>query len=135
MSSVDAPSFAEYRKVTIECIRLMKDSGRFREVYYAGEHYDSPEIFDPENIAFKQDLGRLSNSKRFMMIFPAPLVSSTLVEAGYALALGIPSHYFVRRKDDLPYMLRKASEADKNIDIYEFKDFGRLRLLIERYVK
>jgi nucleoside 2-deoxyribosyltransferase len=135
MSSVDSLSFTEYRKVTIECIRLMKDSGRFQEVYYAGEHYDSPEIFDPENVAFKQDLGRLSNSRRFMMIFPAPLVSSTLVEAGYALALGIPSHYFVRRKDDLPFMLRRASEADKNVNIYEFNNSERLKLLIERFVK
>jgi hypothetical protein len=42
------------------------------------------------------------------MIYPARMVSSVLAEAGFALAAGKPSLYFVRRAEDLPFLLTRA---------------------------
>ena len=39
------------------------------------------------------------------------MVTSALVEAGYALALRLPCLLFVRNKADLPYLLRQAAQS------------------------
>ena len=69
---------------------------------------------DPEAIAAEKDLAALIASRNFVMIYPTRMLSSCLLEAGYALVAGIPSVYFVRSDDDLPYMLRGAVEAFRN---------------------
>lgn len=69
---------------------------------------------EQENVAAATDLEALRASRNFLMIFPKPVVSSCLLEAGYALVAEIPSTYFVRNAKHLPYLLRGAVESFRN---------------------
>lgn len=78
-------------------------------VYCAAIDISSPDYFDDEAIALTDDLDALRRSARLLAYFPEPLVSSVLVEIGAALAIGIPTMILVRRKQDLPSLLRGGS--------------------------
>jgi nucleoside 2-deoxyribosyltransferase len=50
-----------------------------------------------------------------------------LVEAGFALGAGKPSYYFVKDEDDLPFILRLASQARSvEVRVYPFTDYDDL---------
>ena len=68
------------------------------------------------------------------MIYPRSLVSSCLLEAGYALINGIPSTYFVRSDDDLPYMLRGAVEAYANARRIRYREQSQILSLFKQYI-
>ena len=65
-------------------------------------------------MAAEKDIEALRRSRNFMMIYPHAAVTSCLLEAGYALIADMPSFYFVRNTDDLPYMMRGALEDFPN---------------------
>jgi hypothetical protein len=88
---------------------------------------------DPEAIAAEKDLPTLTASRNFVMIYPARILSSCLLEAGYALVAGIPSVYFVKSDDDLPYMLRGAVESFRNTRRVRFRDEREIVDFFERY--
>jgi hypothetical protein len=77
---------------------------------------------DPENIAAEKDFTALKSSRHFVMIYPRPVMSSCIAEAGYALGAGIQSTYFVRKDDDLPYSLRGAIESSPIVRRVRFRD-------------
>jgi hypothetical protein len=53
------------------------------------------------------------------MLYPKKIASSVLVEAGWALALGKQSLYFVDKRDDLPFLLKQAEQAFSSVRIYD----------------
>lgn len=82
------------------------------KVYYAGDFIAAEAEFDAPDIALEQNVQALSDASYFVMVILQPLTkpSSVLVEAGFALARRIPSLYFVRAVDYLPYILRQATQ-------------------------
>jgi hypothetical protein len=88
---------------------------------------------DPEHIAAKTDLEALTKSRRFVMIYPKEVVSSCLLEAGYALIKGIPFTYIVRSDDDLPYMLRGAVEAYGTASRFSYQDPKKISTLFAKH--
>ena len=88
---------------------------------------------DPEHIAAETDLEALTKSRRFLMIYPKEVVSSCLLEAGYALINRIPSTYFVRSDEDLPYMLRGAVEAYGNASRFFYEDPKKISTLFAKH--
>lgn len=88
---------------------------------------------DPEHIAAKTDLEALTKSRGFLMIYPKRVVSSCLLEAGYALIREIPSTYFVRSDEDLPYMLRGAVEAYGTASRFFYQDTKKIPTLFAKH--
>lgn len=88
---------------------------------------------DPEHIAAETDLEALTKSRSFLMIYPKEVVSSCLLEAGYALINRIPSTYFVRSDEDLPYMLRGAVEAYGNASRFFYEDPKKISTLFAKH--
>ena len=81
-------------------------------VYYAGDHISAEAEFDAPDIALEQNVQALLDVSYFVLVILEPLskASSVLVEAGFALARNIPSLYFVRDVDYLPYILKQAAQ-------------------------
>jgi nucleoside 2-deoxyribosyltransferase len=81
-------------------------------VYYAGQNLESEEDFETPEIAAEVNFTALDDAKFFVLLVQTPLnrPSSVHVEAGYALAKGIPSLYIVPSHDALPFVLRKLGE-------------------------
>ena len=89
---------------------------------------------DPEHIAAETDLDALTKSRRFLMIYPQEVVSSCLLEAGYALINRVPSTYFVRSDHDLPYMLRGAVEAYGNASRFVYQNPKDIPALVTKHI-
>ncbi len=82
-----------------------------RQVFCAAETIASRDEFEEPPVALQTNLGPFQSAVSFVMIYPEKLASSVLVEAGMALAFGMPSVYFVRNRVDLPWMLQDVAGA------------------------
>jgi hypothetical protein len=102
-------------------------------VYFSGERYETPDDFDSWGVGTEDDLSVLRTSKNFLMVYPDRVVSSCLVEAGYAIVAGKPSSYFARSDEDLPYMLRGLIEGDPKVRLFLYRDGEDLVSKIDRY--
>ena len=88
------------------------------------------------NQARADDLVALKQSHRFVLLYPQKLPTSALFEAGYALALDCDSHYFVRDRDDLPFLMRELAGVTQKVRIHtdtDWKDYDDLSEKMVRY--
>jgi len=131
MTSVPGPEYERLR-ATIESLTTAIVA-RGYSAYSAAGRISKPERADPEAIAAEKDLPALIASRNFVMIYPGKLLSSCLLEAGYALVAGTPSVYFVKTDDDLPYMLRGAVESFRNARRVKYRDESEIVEFFERY--
>jgi hypothetical protein len=105
-------------------------------VYWAAERVESMTAFDSLDVSVLDDLRALQRSRRFVLIYPQKLASSALFEAGYALALKRFSHYFVRNRNDLPFLMRELAGSDASVRIHteqDWKDYDDLAARIHKY--
>jgi TIR domain-containing protein len=100
---------------------LTRDCGL--KVFWAAEKIESIDAFDSADVSVSEDLLALERSRSFVLIYPQKLASSALFEAGYALALKRPSHYFVRDREDLPFLLRELPGSVPMVHIHENEDW------------
>ncbi len=133
ITSVGKEEYQSLRNEVLVITQHFKTKCDMQSIHYVGERVESSDEAEPPAISIEDDLKNLSKSKRFILIYPEPLLTSCIVEAGFALALGVPSIYFVKNRKDLPYMLQGAESSPKNaVSIYEYKDADDLIRLIDR---
>jgi nucleoside 2-deoxyribosyltransferase len=121
------------RDNVLKIINAFKQEARFESVVYAGTEIKSVKDFDAADLSVNQDFQKLVESKYFVLLYPKKIASSVLVEAGWALALGKPSVYFVDNYDDLPFLLQKASQAFSSVRTYDKCDTDIIIKLIKRH--
>jgi len=131
MTSLPEADYARMQKTIESLTNAMVARGY--SAYSAVNRVGKQESADPEAIAAEKDLPALIASRNFLMIYPSRMLSSCLLEAGYALVAGTPSVYFVRSDDDLPYMLRGAVESFRNARRVRYKDESEIVAFFERY--
>lgn len=107
MTSIEAHEYEGIRQAVHSLTKEIAALGS--SVYSAMQRLGTQEP-EPENIAAEKDFAALKSSRHFVMIYPRPVMSSCIAEAGYALGAGIKSTYFIRKDEDLPYSLRGALE-------------------------
>jgi hypothetical protein len=130
---MSAEEYKRDREGVLRIVASLRRKCKFDSVFYEGIDRESWGDFDVEDIAVQRDYQALSESKYFIMLYLAKVTSSVLVEAGWALALRKPSIYFVRNRDDLPYLLRNAEMAFPRVKVYEVQDVDRIIQLIDRH--
>lgn len=132
-SPMDALPAGEYEadRETISTLaqRLRATPGT-ETVFYAGDTRQTRARFDDPARALRSNLEVLRSSRTFVMIYPSPLPSSTLVEASFALAWGIPGMLCVRERKDLPYLLRSVTDIYPEMLIRSFVDLEDLYQVI-----
>lgn len=116
----DDEKYKENRKNVLKLVEVFRKECKFKSVYFAGHEIESMKDFEAPNISAGDDIQELRASKYFVLHYPEKIVSSVLFEAGVALELGIPSLYFVKDRDHLPFLMRQAEMAFSNVKIYEF---------------
>jgi hypothetical protein len=131
MASIDTSS--EYKKLNQTIDSLFNAISTRGYTVYSAMKIIGNQQFDQEAIAAERDLNALASSRSFLMIYPRHVVSSCLLEAGYALIAGIPSTYFVHNDDDLPYMLRGAVESFRNARRVRFSKETEIVDFFNRY--
>lgn len=92
-------------------------------VFYAGEELKASTDFDKVAAVATEDLNKVAASRYFLLLYLDPIPSSTLVEAGYALAYRRSSLYCCRKTAELPYLLRQAV-LDKDLPVTSMEIAG-----------
>lgn len=87
--------------------------------------------FDAADISIGSDLDALKESGKFILIYPEKIVSSVLVEAGIALALGKQSFFF-GRTENFPFLLQQANQQFDHIKIYNSQSFDDILAIITK---
>jgi len=131
MSSIEGEEYEQMHSTIDAIIDSIGESGL--SAYSALRKVGNTHIFDPQDIAAETDLAALASSRNFLMIYPRKVLSSCLLEAGYALVNGTHSTYFVNNDDDLPYMLRGAVESFRNARRFLFREQNQILVLFNKY--
>jgi nucleoside 2-deoxyribosyltransferase len=108
-----------------------REKEELKNYYFAGATWSGGEIAD-EAASAKNSFDALRRSRRFMMVYPEKVGSGCLVEAGFALALGIPSLYICRDEKDLPFLLRQAGAVVGKSFVQQHADLKDLAASIQR---
>jgi hypothetical protein len=114
-----------HRTVTDLVSRLRTLAGLER-IFFAGQARPTRGHFNDPSVSLRGNLLALRTSRTFVMIHPDRLLSSTIVEATFALAWEIPGILFVRRRDDLPFLLRSVTDVFPTMLVRTFVDFDDL---------
>ncbi|MGZ8934684.1 MAG: esterase/lipase family protein [Methylobacter sp.] len=119
--------YQTYRTEALNLEKILKEKCGFKSIFYAGRNLETMAEFQAHNLSLQDDFFALKESRYFLLMYPERIVSSVLFEAGWALALGKPSVYYVRDRDDLPFLMAQAGDAhlDAKVTIYEYGKKGR----------
>ena len=133
MTSINGEYYNDLRKIIVSLKNAMKKHGL--SIYCAALRVSDIDAPDSEDIAAEDDLAALKLSRSFVMIYPQRVMSSCILEAGYALIAGLPSYYFVANEQDLPYMLRGAPDVFRNARKKQFRELHEVVGFYRRYPK
>lgn len=129
----DDSEYQPFRAEVLKVIQALHDCEL--SVFCALEAVASMGEFDTHGISTHDDMDILEHSGSFVMLYPQKLATSALFEAGYALALGRPSLFFVRNEEDLPYLMQRLPEAFTKVSILnssEWKTYEDICKLLRR---
>ena len=100
------------RSAAVQLGEALSDYCGFSHIYYAGATIESTDAFESPTLSIEANVDALQTSRFFVLLAlePPTMPSGIYVEAGMALALAIPSVYFVPDATHLPWMLRTIGE-------------------------
>lgn len=122
--------YEEFRKLCIEVKYALENKCGFKKIYYAGADKPTKADFSIPKVAFIKDLIALRKSKRFMLIHPGKIYSSTLFECGFAYRKQMKCVYFVKYLTDLPFLMRHLADAASFVSIICVEDIKNILKVI-----
>ncbi len=130
MSTVS--NYESFRKEIILLAKKLKEIFNC-DVYFAGSDKETIEHFDYPSISFSKATYMIDYLDKFILIYPTKLLSSVLVELGWALGTKKSCIVFVKDRNDLPYLLRTFEHP--NARIIEYKSIDNIIRLFEKHKK
>jgi len=125
--------YQTHREKILAVVETLKESCGVDNIFYYGAQFTTYKGFTLPSENLKEVYGILRNCQNYVLIYPERILSSCLIEAGYALGQGITSVYFVRDKKDLPYHLQVAPQVFDFVKIYEYENYQALLNTIKRF--
>lgn len=125
MASLKPGEYNKQMQDALAIIAALQEYCGIKSAYFAGKKITTPDKFDPPDVAAEVDLEAIRKSRAFLMLYPSKVARSVLFEAGFALALGRTSIYFVSENIDLPFMMKsleKLSRKYPDVKIYFCRD-------------
>jgi hypothetical protein len=123
--------YQDLRAEALEVTRCLEEECGL-SVFFAGRDLEDRAAFGAPDFSVVTDIEALKQSRYFLLLYPERLVSSVLVEAGIALALGKKAVYFVRDSKHLPFMLRHIDRVYP-VKIYEYRGVDRILKLLREH--
>ena len=111
MSALPAGEYAAIRLLIVDLCDELRTSNLAPRIYFSGYDKTTPADFDHPYFGSQKDFAALAESDRFLLIYPKACASGCLAEAGFAISLRIPSVYFIRSENDLPFNLRSVDTS------------------------
>lgn len=131
----DEEEYRELRGLALDVVAALEAHCDARRIYFSGRKLNTRADFESEAVSAQVDFEALRNSNHFVMIYPRPVLSSVIAEAGFAIAQGIPSVYLAQGETSLPFLLNEAHALTQPefpvVVIHHYQDAARLLRLIE----
>lgn len=134
MDALTNEEYAEHRNDVRQVAEEIRQIPGCRGVFYAGETRANKDQFTEPRTALRGNLAILVRSRAFVMIYPRPLASSTILEAGFALLMRKSSLILVQRGTQLPFLLQEAHLVFPFVEIVEYGDIEELMSFIREKV-
>lgn len=132
MASIEDPTeYQKFQKDMKQIQNALKISCKVKNVYYPGENIEGKERFEGKKKAINNNFHKLKECEYLLVVYPKALVTSVLVEIGYAIALSKKIIVFVKNKNDLPYILKEADKSINNLHLYTYNDMKDILYQIE----
>jgi hypothetical protein len=132
MSSISGAEYNELREFVMNELtpELMKIG--FTQIYSPFEKNENHDSFEGELVAIQENFEKLKGFEHLLIVYPKECVSSSLIEAGYGLALCKKTAIFCNKRANLPYILKNANNAISHIKIYTYEDYTDILNQIRR---
>lgn len=129
MTSLSHDGYLQSRDFMVRVTKSLKENGA-RSVFYAGEHIESREAAEQGIAAVNLNFPHLKQAEHVILFYPERVASSSLMELGYALALGKSLVVFVKNRRDLPHLLQDIDSSSSRVKIREYdNDDEALRII------
>ena len=126
-------AYQESRKEILKLMAALRSSCQIKKVFYAGELIDSVDGWDLPGVPLQNDLRKIREYEYSILMWTEKYASrSCLIEAGIALTLDKKSIYFVKHKDDLPFLLQSVQSLTNKVKIIKFTNTEDLLQIIRR---
>lgn len=130
----DEIAYKENREIVLSTLDHLSNKSELQSVYFAGQHIKSKADFTPSKSALENDISALENADIFLLIYPDRVFSSVLIEIGYAMALNKSILIMIKKREDLPYLLKQAEEVWPNITIELYEEENSLKEKIDNFL-
>jgi len=131
----DEAEYQELRGLALDVIAALEAHCGVKQCYFSGRKLASRADFESESVSARVDFEALRNASNFVMIYPRPIMSSVIAEAGFAIGAATPSLYLVREDANLPFLLAEADALPKPafplVITHRYQDRAGLLRLIE----
>lgn len=106
-----------YKKLIEEIVVEINCTNIFGNVYCEITNLDDIADYDSPAASAAKDFNNVLNSEYFILLYPQRVVSSALIELGYALAKGKKILIISSDKNALPYMALELDKIYHNVTI------------------
>ncbi len=109
----DEAEYQELRGLALDVIAALEAHCGVKHCYFSGRKLAPRADFESQSVSARVDFEALRNASNFIMIYPRPVLSSVIAEAGFAIGEGTPSVYLVQGDTNLPFLLAEADALPK----------------------
>lgn len=109
--------YKKYRRLIEAVIVELKNIKGLGNIYCEITNLDDVYNYDTPAVSAMKDFNNILNSEYFVLLYPQRVVSSALIELGYALAEGKKILIISSSKEALPYMALELDKIYSNVKI------------------
>lgn len=102
-------------------------------IFNAANHFSGGQEYQRPEEAAKDDFNAIENCDNFLLFYPQKLVTSALIELGYALRDRDNIIICTKNINTLPFLARKLDSINKNVKVIEFNDTKHLIQLLKTH--
>lgn len=132
MSSISPAEYTDERQLMLRIVGALANQHQVK-VHYGGQDVESAERVDDPYVALTIGMRMIRASHGFVFHWPNRAASSALFELGFAVALGRQVLILVRDRNQLPYLLRAASQLP-NVRECTYRDQEQLMTMLEQHI-
>lgn len=127
MSTLTEKQYEEQQKFLKRFVKTLKSIG-FKDVISPAEKIKEKKKFDGYPKSVNDNFRDLKRAECFILIYSFPKASSSLIELGYAIALGKKTVVFYKK--ELPFLIRKAGEVIPHLQTVQYKKYDDITMAL-----
>lgn len=131
MSSIlEDDEYKEQRAFLLQLADILKKEMSFRNIICPAIRISDRDRFDGNTKAIRENFSNLKQVDHLIILYPHQSPTSTLIEAGYGIAL--TKQILIFYKEGLPYMLEEAGETISHVRTFKYNNFDEIKKYLSK---